>query len=158
MKRWMTLCAAPALAAFLAACQADSSDGSPKIASPALEDYRSPDEVRFLSDDEGNVMRQVPLAILQDVRGQLLAQGQTGLLKDLEARYDFATGEVKDPRAAERAELYLKSQLAANPPATSGTPAGDGEVLSPEDLPPGIRITDDMVEGLRKAAAKVGAQ
>jgi hypothetical protein len=140
---------AVALAGLLA-CQNDPKADIRQVASPGEDTYASPGEVRFLYDDQGNVPRQIPSEVLQNMRRQLSDQGQETLLKDLEARYDFASGEVRDAKAAEAAERYLKSQL----PLSASPAATDPAVVLPADLPEGIAIPPELVERLGKAGAR----
>lgn len=143
-----------AFALALAACQSDTP--LPQDVSTG-ESYRSPADVRFLYDEEGNVARQLPVEILKGVQADLMAQGHTALSKDLEAIYDFRTGEVKDPLAAERAERFLKSHLPESRPMLA-SPGPQSTPLRPEDLPAGIAIPQELIEGLRKAAVEGAAK
>lgn len=143
------------LVAFLQACQSDAPESAPQVSSPDFGKYQSVAEVDFLHDDEGNVPRQIPVDVLQDMRQQLLNQGRKDLVSSLDKKYDYLTGEVKDLRAAEMAEHYLKSQL----PQKATQPAVmQVEPLTADALPAGIDIPDEMVERLNQAAAKGGAK
>jgi hypothetical protein len=143
------------IAAFLQACQSEAPESAPQTTSPQSAEYQSMAQVDFLHDDEGNVPRQIPVQILKDMRQQLLNQGRKDLVGNIDKRYDFHTGEVKDPRAAEMAEHYLKSQL----PLKASQPAAmQVEPLTPDQLPSGIEIPDEMVQRLNGAAGKGGAK
>ncbi len=157
--QFKTLWAAPALAALLAACQADSPSEERPVGTSVSEEYKSPADVHFLHDAEGNVLKKLPPEVLSTMRAELLAQGKTATARNIEARYDFISGEVKDPLAADRAEQFLKSQVSKQSlvPAPETNPEGV-KVLNPDELPAGIQITEDMVAGLRKAAAEAGAK
>lgn len=143
------------LVAFLQACQSDAPESAPRVSSPESGEYQNTAQVDFLHDDEGNIPRQIPVDVLNDMRQQLLNQGRKDLVSSLDKKYDFLTGEVKDLRAAEMAEHYLKSQLPQKPvqPAIL-----QGEPLTADALPAGIEIPDEMVERLNQAAAKGGAK
>jgi hypothetical protein len=97
----------------LVACQSETSSNDKPLAAPESEGYTSVDEVLYMYDEEGNIARKVPLSVMEDVRKQLQEQGQTTLLRGLEERYDFRTGEVRNFLAAEKAERFLKSRLPA---------------------------------------------
>lgn|GEM_PF-6137257 len=143
------------LMAFFQACQSDRSESAPQVASPESGEYKSMAQVDFLHDEEGNVPRHIPVEVLKDMRQQFLKQGRKDLVSIIDKRYDFLSGEVNDPRAAEMAEHYLKSQL----PRPASKPAVmQAEPLTPADLPDGIEIPDEMVERMNRAAAKGGAQ
>jgi hypothetical protein len=143
------------IVAFLQACQSDRPENAHQVASPESGEYQSIDQVDFLHDEQGNVPRHIPLEVLKDMRQQLLSQGRKDLVSRLDRRYDFISGEVKDLRAAEMAEHYLKSQLPQQAPQPA---AMQGEPLTPDNLPAGIEIPDEMIERLNRAAAKGGAQ
>lgn len=141
--------------AALAACQTGTPD---KQVLSTGESYQSPADVHFLYDDEGNVARHLPVEILKSVKADLLAQGQNALAKDLEALYDFETGEVKDARSAEMAEGYLKSQLPRIQPVQAAPVAQTAQAIRPEDLPAGITLPQELIEGLRKSAVNGDAK
>jgi hypothetical protein len=143
------------LMAFLQACQSDTSERAPQVASPESGEFQSVTQVDFLHDEEGNVPRHIPVEVLKDMRQQMLNQGRKDLVSRLDQRYDFISGEVKDPRAAEMAENYLKSQLPQKAPQPA---VMQGEPLTPDNLPAGIEIPGEMVERMNRAAAKGGAQ
>jgi hypothetical protein len=149
--------------AGLAACQSNTQDNTPQVVATG-EAYGNPSDVHFVYDPEGNISRQLPVEMLQDIQGQLQAQGLTDLAKEMETLYDFKTGEVKDARAAEKAESFLKARLpqaqptaqpAAQPDALPN--AEETKLLRPEDLPTGITISPEMIERFRQANAKGGA-
>ena len=141
--------------ASLTACQSDTPQ---KQVMATGEGYQSPADVHYISDNQGNVARQLPVEMLKSIQADVAAQGQAGLAKELESLYDFKTGEVKDARAAGLAEAYLKSQLPANPEVKAPTGAPTVQELRPEDLPAGIKIPAELVEGLRKSAVEGGAR
>jgi hypothetical protein len=145
--------------AGLSACQTETADAAPRVVSPG-ESYRTASDVHFISDADGTIAHQVPLDLLKDIQGQMAAQGQGALAHELEALYDFSTGEVKDIHAAEKAEAFLKANLPSQPgqSPTAETQPPAGHVLRPEDLPAGITIPQEMIESIRRAAAKDGAK
>lgn len=158
LKPFNYMLALSSLAALLAACQTDTSSAEQKTTTSATEEYKSPSDVQFIHDDQGNVLKSLPVVVLNDIHAQLIAQGKTALAKNISARYDFLTGEVKDPRAADRAEQYLKSMLTQQPVAIPEAPQAEAKVLNPDELPAAIQIPDDMIQNLKKAAAQGGAK
>jgi hypothetical protein len=151
--------AAPVIGAVLAACQADNRSQDQQIGVGVAEEYRSPADVPYLHDDEGNVLKSMPVEALKMVHAQLLAEGKTAIARNVELRYDFLTGEAKDFQAAIKAENYLKSQISKQPVVpVQEIPATERKVLNPDELPKGIQITDDMLTGLKKSASEGSAQ
>jgi hypothetical protein len=154
--RKMIGAALPALAlAGLVACQSDE-NASDRPALAPQEDYKSVNEVPFLSDDAGNVMRKVPLEVLKDVHRQLRDNGQEAQARLLAAQYDFTLGEVKDERAALRAEAFLKANLTQGEAAP--VEIEPARVISAADLPEGITLPKELVEALGVSGAKGGAR
>ncbi len=130
---------AAGLSAALTGCQSEPAAESKPVAGPVGEAYASPDEVMFLYDDAGNVPRQVPPAVLEDMRAQLEAQGRQNLVQRLEEHYDFRSGEVRNYLEAEKAERFLKARLPLAEEIKTPAPAGEERPYPEFGLPPDLQ-------------------
>ena len=132
---------ATAMAIALVACQSESVVNEKPSALTHSSDITPTGGSLFLSDENGNVPRQIPPAVLADMIKQLKDQGQEGLIADIQARYNLNTGMVLDLTAAEKAESFLKSKLPsskADPLASDAQPVP--ELPAPEyGLPPELK-------------------
>jgi hypothetical protein len=82
--------------------------------------------------------------------------GQEAQARQLAAQYDFTLGEVKDERAALRAEAFLKANLTQ----VEATPVEiePARTISAADLPEGISIPKELLEALGVSGAKGGVR
>ncbi len=139
--------------AGLVACNQGDKGQSNLAEGPMLDEYQSPQEVKFLYDDYGNVPHQFPVEILNEMRTQLESQGQTDLIKELESRYDMKTGAVLDPEAATRAEAYLKKTLK---PVELETSADENGINPLKELPEDISIPEEIAAEIENYKAQGG--
>lgn len=136
---WRAGILAAGLAAVLSGCQSEPGTDTKPVAGPAGEAYASPAEVMFLYDDAGNVPRQVPPAVLDDMRTQLEAQGRQDLVQRLEDHYDFRSGEVRNHLEAEKAERFLKARLPLAEEPKAAAPAGEERPYPEFGIPPELQ-------------------
>jgi hypothetical protein len=56
-----------------------------------------PESVPVLRDEDNMVVDELPPEVLEDIKRQMLEEGQTSALKDLQSVYDFKTGTLLAP-------------------------------------------------------------
>jgi hypothetical protein len=129
------------LAVGLIACQSETVVNEKPSVTPHSNDITSTGEAHFLSDENGNVPRQIPPAVLAEIIQELKGQGQDVLVADIQARYNLKTGMVLDLVAAEKAESFLKSKLpSAKPESPIADAMADRKPPTPEyGMPPELK-------------------
>ncbi len=135
------------------ACNQSESSKQPLNQEEMPFTYNSPDEVRFLYDDYGNVPLQFPVEMLREIYQQLMAQDRKDLAKDLENRYDMLTGYVLDPEEAGRAEKYLKHTL---PQFEMDESDGATGPVALEELQEGIDIPEEIASQIKEHHSERG--
>jgi hypothetical protein len=143
---------ATALATALVACQSESVVNEKPSATPHSSDITPTGESLFLSDENGNVPRQIPPAVLADMIEQLKEQGQEGLVADIQARYNLKTGMVLDLTAAAKAESFLKSRL----PSSQVEPLAADSKTVPELPAPEYGLPPELKSHFTKNAMSAG--
>lgn len=143
---------AAALATAFVACQSESVVSGKPAASAHSNDITPTGESFYLSDENGNVPRQIPPAVLADAIKQLKEQGQEGLVAEIQARYDLKTGLVFDPEAAEKAQAFLKSKL----PASQAEPIAADPKAVPQLPAPEFGLPPELKSHFTKQALAAG--